>query len=501
MAALTIDLPDETASILLGNDLSRAVVKGDLIALSGDLGAGKTTLARALIRSLAGDPDLDVPSPTFTLVQAYDTPLPVSHFDLYRLSDPLELDELGLDEALEDGIALVEWPDKAGGLLPHNAITLEITHNGTGRTATITAGDSAMARINRSLGLRRFLENCGLGGALRRPFAGDASPRVYELVAGKDGNDLVLMDQRAAPAGPPVWNGKPYRDVAHTTNPTVHPFVAIAEALLAKGFAAPHILKRDLTNNFLVIEHLGSGSFLSDDGRPLENRYCLAAQTLADIHASGIGQNISGGSVDWRIPAFDRDALMIEVSLALDWYLPHRRGRQATEAERTEFIAAWDEAFASLDQSRYGLLLRDYHSPNLIWRPAHHGHARIGVLDFQDALWGPNAYDLASLAQDARVTIPPDIEAAVFDAYLVRRRKAEPVDEAWLRREFAVMALQRNTKILGIFIRLDQRDGKPAYLAHLPRIEAYVARTLKSAGLARLSAFYADMGLPTGSAE
>ncbi len=495
MAAITVDLADEAATSLLGNDLSRAVVKGDLIALSGDLGAGKTTLARALIRSLAGDPELDVPSPTFTLVQAYDTLLPVSHFDLYRIGDPSEIEELGLDEALDDGVALVEWPERAAGLLPEKLIRIDIVHNGAGRTAFITADDPAEARIRRSLALRGFLTKAGLPDALRRPFAGDASPRVYELVADGKGHDLVLMDQRAAPAGPAVWNGKPYREVAHTTNPTVHPFVAIGEALKAKGFATPQIWARDIEGNFLLLEHLGTGSFLSNDCQPVEERYCEAAELLADIHNCGMTQDVKTRAFDWHIPVFDRDALMIEVLLALDWYFPHMLGRQANETERAEFIAAWDEQFATLEGDHYGLLLRDYHSPNLIWRPEHEGRQRIGVLDFQDALWGPNAYDLASLAQDARVTIPPYIEEATFNAYAARRNQSGPINTDWLRREFAVMALQRNTKILGIFIRLDKRDGKSAYLAHLPRIEAYVSRTLKVAGLARLSAFYADMGL------
>lgn len=495
MAVITVDLADEAATSLLGNDLSRAAVKGDLIALSGDLGAGKTTLARALIRSLAGDPELDVPSPTFTLVQAYDTPLPVSHFDLYRLVDPSEIEELGLDEALDDGIVLIEWPERAGGMLPDKMIRIDIVHNGAGRTALITADDPAEARIRRSLALRGFLTKAELPNTLRRPFVGDASPRVYELVADGKGHDLVLMDQRAAPAGPPVWNGKPYREVAHTTNPTVHPFVAIGEALKAKGFATPEILARDLEDNFLLLEHLGTGSFLSDEGKPIQTRYCEAAELLADIHSCGFSQDLKTQAFDWHIPDFDRDALMIETLLALDWYLPHRLGRKASDAERGEFMAAWDELFAALDRSRYGLLLRDYHSPNLIWRPEHEGRKRIGVLDFQDALWGPNAYDLASLAQDARVTIPPEIEVATFNAYAARRKQSGPISTDWLRHEFAIMALQRNTKILGIFIRLDKRDGKPSYLAHLPRIEAYVSRTLKVAGLARLSAFYADMGL------
>ena len=494
MGMLKLDLPDEKATRLFGNDLARALVRGDLLLLSGDLGAGKSTLARALIRSLAQDPDLEVPSPTFTLVQAYDTPLPASHFDLYRINDPSELGELGLDESLEAGIALIEWPEKAASALAGPAIRIALLMKDEGRVAVIEAGD-AEDRIMRSLALRGFLARSGHGSALRRPFAGDASPRVYELIADETGNDLVVMDQREAPAGPPVWNGKPYRDVAHTTNPTVHPFVAIDTALIANGFAAPRILHSDLDRNFLILEHLGNGSFLDENGKPLIDRYCFAAEVLADIHMAGIGPVVSGGGVSWTVPQFDRDALMIEALLALDWYLPYRLGRAATDSERAEFMAIWDDLFASLNKPAYGLVLRDYHSPNLIWRGDRDGRDRLGILDFQDALWGPNAYDLASLAQDARITIPPEIEEAAVSAYFSRRMQMAGFDAQRTAREFAVMALQRNTKILGIFVRLNLRDGKPAYLKHLPRIESYVLRTLPNPGLERLAAFYADMGL------
>jgi N-acetylmuramate 1-kinase len=495
MQSFTIHLSDEAATSLLGNDLSRALVVGDCIALSGDIGTGKTTLCRALIRSLAGDAELDVPSPTFTLVQAYDTKLAVAHFDLYRLNDPHEIDELGLDEALQSGIALIEWPQKAAALLPNDCINISLTHDGNGRIATIECSQAVANRVGRTLALRAFLQRCGHGLKLRRPFAGDASPRVYELIDGVNHEALVVMDQRASPAGPPVWNGMAYRDVAHTTNPTVHPFVTIGTELGSKGFATPQILHRDLDENFLIIEHLGDGSFLDADGKPMAERYALAAELLAKIHTTGIKQQLHCAGLDWQLPTFDRDALMIEVSLALDWYLPYRLNRKASEGERAEFFATWDELFDMLDKPSYGILLRDYHSPNLVWRAEKLGFDRLGVLDFQDALWGPNAYDLASLGQDARATVEPNIEAATINAYLKARSNSANFDEARLRREYSIMALQRNTKILGIFIRLNKRDGKPQYLAHLPRIETYVRQTIKASGFSRLQSFYADMGL------
>lgn len=495
MVAFTVHLADDAATMRLGNDLARAVIAGDCVTLSGDLGAGKTTLCRALIRSLGADAQLDVPSPTFTLVQTYDTRIPVSHFDLYRLNNPDELDELGLDEALQTGIALIEWPQKAQALLPLNRISIELRHEANSRIATIVCDEPAARRIDRTLRLRSFLQRIGHGADMRQLFAGDASPRIYELIESDRHPPFIVMDQRFSPAGSPVWNGKAYRDVAHTTTPTVHPFVAIATALRGKGFASPHILYQDLDDNFLALEHLGNGSFLDTAGKPIVERYALAARLLAKIQSAKIAQHLQSDSIVWDLPVYDRDALMIEVSLALDWYLPYRLGRNASEAERAEFFACWDELFATLQPSNYGMVLRDYHSPNLVWRQQESGFDQIGVLDFQDALWGPSAYDLASLAQDARVTIEPEMEAATIAAYIDAKLPAINFNKEEFLQDYSLMALQRNTKILGIFIRLDKRDGKPQYLAHLPRIETYVRRTLKASGFSRLQAFYADMGL------
>src|SRR5690606_14141522 len=115
--SLTLSLHDESATNRLGEDLAAMLTTGDVIALSGDLGMGKTSLARAIVRALADDPALEVPSPTFTLVQAYGARVPVQHFDLYRLASPDELEELGFSDAIRSGTVLVEWPERAGDAL------------------------------------------------------------------------------------------------------------------------------------------------------------------------------------------------------------------------------------------------------------------------------------------------------------------------------------------------------------------------------------------------
>jgi aminoglycoside/choline kinase family phosphotransferase len=140
-------------------------------------------------------------------------------------------------------------------------------------------------------------------------------------------------------------------------------------------------------------------------------------------------------------------------------------------------------------------MLRDFHSPNIIWRGDRSGHDRLGIVDFQDALIGPSAYDVASLAMDARVTTSPEIEKQTLDAYVAARYTAGAFDEASFLESYAIMAAQRNSKILGIFVRLEKRDGKPYYLKHLPRIRDYLRRALSHPALASLREFYDAHGL------
>jgi tRNA threonylcarbamoyladenosine biosynthesis protein TsaE len=132
MPAFSMPLPSEASTEQLGATLAQRLKRGDVVGLTGDLGVGKTTLARAIVRAAAGDPELIVPSPTFTLVEVYDTPKgPYWHFDLYRLETPEQVYELGWEEALAEGIMLVEWPERLGPLLPkHLSVTLELDGNG-----------------------------------------------------------------------------------------------------------------------------------------------------------------------------------------------------------------------------------------------------------------------------------------------------------------------------------------------------------------------------------
>src|ERR1700753_2947570 len=174
----TLALPNETATAQLMADLALLVGPGDVITLSGDLGAGKTAAARAMIRYLAGDDDVEVPSPTFTLAQTYDLPpFPLVHADLYRINDPIELEEIGLSPLPEGTVALIEWPERAPDALPPDRIDIAFSHRpalgSTARAAEITGYGKAAAQVKRLQTLRQFLTDAGYADARRQRMAGE----------------------------------------------------------------------------------------------------------------------------------------------------------------------------------------------------------------------------------------------------------------------------------------------------------------------------------------
>ncbi len=149
-----VALANETATAQLMADLALLIGPGDLVTLSGDLGAGKTAAARAMIRYLAGDDEMEVPSPTFTLAQAYDLPpFPLIHADLYRISDASELEEIGLSPLPEATVALIEWPERAAGALPPDRIDIAFSHRpalgSTARAAEISGYGKAASLVTR----------------------------------------------------------------------------------------------------------------------------------------------------------------------------------------------------------------------------------------------------------------------------------------------------------------------------------------------------------------
>ncbi|SSC68787.1 tRNA (adenosine(37)-N6)-threonylcarbamoyltransferase complex ATPase subunit type 1 TsaE [Ciceribacter selenitireducens] len=497
-SSLSLTLATEADTIRLGEELALVVKPGDCVALWGDLGAGKSTLSRALLRAMADDDYLEVPSPTFTLVQNYDLRISVAHFDLYRLADPAELEEIGFADALDTGVCLVEWPDKAGTSLPAKRIDITFGFDvGGGRQVTITAPASKIARIERVLSIRRFLDAHGYTGARRRHLTGDASTRAYEYIYPADGGTRrILMDAPRQPDGPPIRDGKPYSQIVHLAE-DVYPFVAIDQALRERGFAAPEIFERDCEAGLLVIEDFGPDTVLDGDGKPIPERYRASVACLAALHATRFERDIQieAGLVH-HVPDYDRTAMKMEAELLIDWHLPWKRdGAPATQAERAEYLAIWDDLIDQLATAEKTLVLRDFHSPNIIWRGEQEGIQRIGLIDFQDAMIGPSAYDLVSIVQDARVTVERDLVDQLMADYLALRRSEPGFNEADFRRAWAIMSAQRACKLNGLWVRLMKRDHKPRYMKHMDRTLWHLSVAFEHEALAPLRDWCARVGI------
>jgi tRNA threonylcarbamoyl adenosine modification protein YjeE len=494
-SSFSVALPDEHATQRLAIDIANSLEPGDLVTLSGDLGAGKTTFARALIRYLAGDPTIEVPSPTFTLMQIYDLPrFPLVHADLFRLSGSAELAELGFDDLPEGAVVLVEWPDRAAGFLPPDrldvALTLAPKLKLEFRHARITGYGALGPRVDRMAATRQFLAESGYSEALRARITGDASTRSYERLASGD-KHVILMNSPRRADGPPLREGKPYSAIARLAD-SVIPFAAMANGLRQYGFSAPAIYHADLEQGLLIIEDLGEELVVAGDPpAPIRERYETAVDALLMLHEQRLPELLPvAPHVKHRILSYDIGAFLIETELLLDWFLPRLKAA-IPDSERESFRTHWRELLQPAVDAPPTWVLRDFHSPNLLWLPRRSGIARLGILDFQDAVMGHPAYDLASLLQDARVDVPEQTELALLGRYVRGRRQVDPnFDPTQFIRIYATLAAQRASKVLGIFARLDMRDGKPQYLRHMPRVWGYLQRSLSHPALESLNAWY-----------
>lgn len=479
-------------------DVAFLLAPGDTLALEGDLGAGKTTFARALIGALTDTPAIEVPSPTFTLVQGYRGPrFEIAHFDLYRLKSPDELEELGFDAASSKGIAIVEWPAHGGEALADPAFTLALSPGTTPcrRTLTLRSSERNRLRLERAFQIRSFLASNGWNepGSHLAYLQGDASQRRYARLRNAAGDGAILMDSPRQADGPPVRDGKPYSQIAHLAE-DVRAFVAIGDALHKSGFSSPVILAHDLDNGLLLIEDFGNAVFGPEVARgqnqaELWGRGVKTLAALRQVNPAPLLPLPDG--LAYALPRFDLHALLIEAELLLDWYWPMAYGTAIRDAARAEFQALWTDIAARLLSSDHGWMLRDFHSPNLLALSTRPTPRDTGIIDFQDALIGPRAYDLVSLLQDARLDCSEALEKTLREHYIAQVLETDATfNKTEFERAYSALGAQRNTKILGIFARLAKRDGKRQYLAHLPRIWGYLERNLDHPELAALRAWY-----------
>lgn len=305
---------------------------------------------------------------------------------------------------------------------------------------------------------RPFLQSLGWGDAEILPLAGDASFRRY-FRAVDGARRAVLMD-----APPP--------------NEDPRPFLKLAEYLSSKGFAAPAIYGKDLDEGLVLLEDFGDDRVRDHlDAHPEAEDaiYRRAVALLADLHRQPAAD----------VPPYDRAAYLRETDLLTGWYCP----AAGISVDVPGYVAAWEAVLPLVEQDAAPCVtvLRDYHAENIMLiggRPASHD---LGLLDFQDALAGHPAYDLVSLLQDARRDVPPELEREMIAHYKALAMPGEGFDAA-----YAVLGAQRNAKIIGIFTRLWQRDGKPRYLSFLPRMWGLLERDLAHPALAPVADWFAN---------
>ena len=480
-AAESLALPDEQATEALARWLASYIDPGAFIALTGDLGAGKTAFARAFLRALTGDPELEAPSPTFTLIQTYDGPgYPIVHADFYRLRGPDELLQLGWEEAIEGAVTLVEWPQRAESALPADRLEVrfefDLATSDSFRRATLIAHGATAARFVRARAIEQLLQGAGWAEAARAPLHGDASTRAYERLARDDGAAAILMISPPRPLGPALRFGKTYPEIARLSL-DIRAFLAMADGLRRQGFSTPTIFAERAADGLALIEDFGDETIAGPRG-PIPERYMEAVKLLAALHQRKLPGEIQRGGETYTIPVYDIEAMLIEVELALDWYAPVFAKGAPSSGARMQFLGLWREALAPLLSEPKTWTLRDFHSPNLHWLQARQGVKRLGLIDFQDAVIGPPAYDLASLLQDARLDFADELELRGLALYARLRASDASFDANAFAAAYAKMGAQRATKILGLFTRLDRRDGKPHYLERLPSIERTLGKNL-----------------------
>lgn len=355
---------------------------------------------------------------------------------------------------------------------------------------------------NREAQKAEFLRSAGFGEAQRRSLGGDASTRSYERLTTVTGTTLIFMDQppslETAPCPPDATPARRaslgYNALARLAAGRVDAFIATAGWLRAQGLSAPQVLAADPDAGLAVLEDLGDDLFarLIERGQDEAPLYEAAVEALVRIHEAPVPDVLAYDGVSWPFLTYDETALETADRIFLEW-LPKLKPALAFGHEA---VAGWEALWTPI--RRHGaagatvFCHRDYHAENLMWLPERAGAARVGLIDFQDAVRAHPAWDLSMLLHDARRQVTPEREAAGLDAYFRRR---PDVDRAALTADFHQLGALNIVRILGIFARLATRDGKPRYATLMPRMWSYLDRCLADPALAGLRAWL-DLHVP-----
>ncbi len=297
--------------------------------------------------------------------------------------------------------------------------------------------------------------------------AGDASLRSYSRIK-HDKKSYILMDSSLDPE-------------------SMRGFLKVGN-VLSSGYSVPQVVAVDTDKHFAILEDLGDISYtkILQANKEMEKElYQHAVELLADLH---------GLSIDHKahdLILYGDDLLLNEVLLLIDWYYPFLHGKEISDKLRKEFVDLWLGMFAKIHFKDHCLVLRDYHADNLMWLSNRKGIQKVGLLDFQDAVVGSYAYDLVSLLEDARRDVDSMVVAEMLNLYL----NVASVEKDKFIVDYNILGAQRNSKILGIFVRKFIRDKDIRYLAFLPRVFAYLYNDLKHPVLKPIKDWFVKSGL------
>lgn len=305
--------------------------------------------------------------------------------------------------------------------------------------------------------LNHFLQDNNMAHFQRVRLAGDASSRRYERLT-YQAKTFILMD-----APPPE---------------TISQFVNVAKILNTQGYSVPEIHASDAENGFLLLEDLGDDLFvrLIERGEDEEALYKLAVDFLLTLIQT---------LIPVELPKFSDDYVLDQNQMFLNWYVPDKTGCAITENIRSEYDEIWRPLLEKIRAGSEVIILRDFHAENLLVLKERKGIQALGLLDFQDALVGPAAYDLVSLLQDARREVSPALASKMISYYIGEAG----VDEAGFRLSYAILGAHRALRILGIFKRLAKKDGKQSYLKLMPRMLHHLQTNLAHPDLRDLKLF------------
>ncbi len=348
----------------------------------------------------------------------------------------------------------------------------------------------------------RFLSDHGLSTARREPLAGDASTRSYERLHPGGGAPLILMDQPPVletPICPPGASDAErlalgYNAAARLAAGSIAAFVTTAAYLRDHGLSAPRVVAFDVDAGLAVLEDLGDGLFatLIADGQAETPLYEAAVDVQAQLHARRPPDILQAEGVAWPLLTYDTLALKVATDTFLEWWpkfvgiAPFGAGAVA------EWDALWAPVWVRGEAGASVFCHRDYHAQNLLWLPERKGAARVGLLDFQDALRAHPAWDLTHLLQDARRDVSPELEASMLDRYLAARPQ---VDRDGFLADYRALAASNAARILGRVFARQALLGRTQYKAFMPRTWRYLERNLGDPALAGLRAWF-DSNVP-----